>query len=259
MATVEDDPIRRLTDALAGTAPPPVDLVPRVFVRWTRAVSPTGDVLVAFTEQGVCYLRTDESVGGSEHRFQELLRDHLGRPLQRVPRLPGGVGPALRSGRAGRVAFDLRSLPVLGQSVLRAVTRIPVGETRPYHWLAEQVSRPDAVRAVGAVLARNPVPLLIPCHRVVRADGGMGGHVLGPDVKERLLRWEGTNLDEVRDLAAERVFYLGSDTTNIVCFPTCHNARRITGAHRRGFRSVDAALEAGYRPCRACRPAAHAS
>lgn len=74
--------------------------------------------------------------------------------------------------------------------------------------------------------------------------------------KERLLRGENVNVDEVLELARDKVFYLGSDTTNIVCFPTCAHARRITPPPRRGFRSVEAAEQAGYLPCKHCRPGA---
>jgi hypothetical protein len=77
----------------------------------------------------------------------------------------------------------------------------------------------------------------------------------GTPRKEALLRLEGTNLDEVRDLAAAGTRYLASDTTGVVCFPSCRNARRITPAHRRGFASLAAAGRAGFRPCLHCQPA----
>jgi len=138
--------------------------------------------------------------------------------------------------------------------VLGATRTIPVGETRPYGWVAREVGNPRAVRAVASVLARNPVPLLVPCHRVVRADGAVGRYLFGTEHKENLLRGENTNLDDVAALARRGVHYVGSDTTGIVCFPTCHHARRITPAHRAGFATVADAVAAGYRPCRSCRP-----
>ncbi|HSS12146.1 MAG TPA: Ada metal-binding domain-containing protein, partial [Acidimicrobiales bacterium] len=58
-----------------------------------------------------------------------------------------------------------------------------------------------------------------------------------------------------RQLAARHIHYLGSDTTGVVCYPTCHHARRITSAHRVGFRTLEGAVAAGYRPCQQCRPA----
>ena len=88
--------------------------------------------------------------------------------------------------------------------------------TRPYAWIAQGIGRPGAV---GSALARNPVPVLIPCHRVTRSDGQPGDYVFGMQVKEALLRAEEVNLDEVRKLARARIFYLGSDATGIVCLP----------------------------------------
>ena len=137
-----------------------------------------------------------------------------------------------------------------------ATRSIPAGETRPYGWVAREAGRPTAVRAAASVLARNPVPLLVPCHRVVRADGAPGDYLFGPAHKTALLQGEGANLDDVAALARRGLHYLGSDTTGIVCFPTCHQARRITPAHRVGFTTVGEAVSAGYRPCRSCRPAA---
>ena len=259
MARLDDEAARLLAGALGALAPPPVDVSGRVFVRCSRVGSPIGDVFVATTHYGVCYLRTGDSVGGSEERFRELVRERMRMPQTWTVRPPAGVAPALRSGRSGRLVYDLRLLTVFEREVLEATARIPVGETRPYGWIAHQIARPRAVRAVGLALGRNPVPLLIPCHRVTRADGAIGGYVFGTDVKERLLRIEDVNVDEARSLAGADVYFLGSDTTNIVCFPTCHHARRITAVHRTGFRTLDQARQAGYRPCKHCRPGALAS
>jgi methylated-DNA-[protein]-cysteine S-methyltransferase len=256
VTTLEDDIAGGLTQALAKLAPGPVDLMSRVFAQWCRVDSAIGEVFLASTDRGVCYLRTGDSVDHDEQRFLELLRKCQGKPARYNPRLPAGVLPALHSGRVGSLLFDLRLLSDFDRRVLNATARIPVGETRPYSWVAEQIAQPKAVRAVGLALGRNPVPLLIPCHRVTRANGDIGGYVFGGEVKERLLRLENVNVDEVRSLAADQIFFLGSDTTNIVCFPTCHHARRITMAHRRGFRSIDQAHRAGYRQCKHCRPGA---
>jgi O-6-methylguanine DNA methyltransferase len=243
-----------LLDALAGLAvAPPVDLVTRVFAQWCRVPSPVGDVYVAFTERGPSYLRTSESLGHDEARFLEAFRERFGRPLLPARRPPAGLLRTLRSGsRPQRV--DLRGLTTFEQDVLAATGRIPAGQTRPYAWVAKEVGRPRAVRAVGSALGRNPVPLLVPCHRVTRSDGRAGEYVFGREVKERLLRHEGVDIAELRGLASRRVLFVGSDTTNIVCFPTCAHARRITPRHRRGFGSLREAESAGYRPCLVCRP-----
>ncbi|MGN9841554.1 methylated-DNA--[protein]-cysteine S-methyltransferase [Nonomuraea sp. H19] len=211
------------------------------------AASGVGDLHVAFTDQGVAYVHAGEG-------FAAAFRKRFGRPLLPAARPPAGLLPALRTGRSSGVRLDLRELGDFQRDVLAAARTIPRGEVRSYAWIAARIGRPKAVRAVGTALAGNPVPLLIPCHRVIRSDGDVGDYVFGTAAKERLLLAEGADLARVRELAAERVFYLASDTTGVVCVPTCHNARRITPAHRHGFRSITQARAAGYRPCRTCRP-----
>ena len=80
--------------------------------------------------------------------------------------------------------LDLSGLSEFERNVLAATRTIPAGETRPYGWVAREAGRPRAVRAVASVLARNPVPLLVPCHRVVRADGAVGRYLFGAEHKE---------------------------------------------------------------------------
>lgn len=101
----------------------------------------------------------------------------------------------LRAYFAGRLRSfstrcDISSLPPFSRAVLKLTAKIPYGETRSYQWLARRLRRPRAARAVGNALARNPLPILIPCHRVVRADGTFAAFVLGSAWKKRLLRLE---------------------------------------------------------------------
>ena len=76
------------------------------------------------------------------------------------------------------------------QDVWYGLKDIPFGETRTYKWIAEKVGRPAAVRAVGRALSKNPIPIVIPCHRIIESDGSIGGYSSGVDRKRRLLDME---------------------------------------------------------------------
>jgi O-6-methylguanine DNA methyltransferase len=153
------------------------------------------------------------------------------------------------------VPLDLRGRAEFEQAVWHKALEIPRGEVRPYGWIAAEIGRPKAVRAVGSALGRNPVPLIVPCHRVVRTDGTIGQYSLGGSSnKRRVLEAEGLDLPRLERLAARGVRLVGSDTTHIVCHPSCHHAKRITERHVVAFHALVDAQRAGYRACRDCRP-----
>ena len=84
-------------------------------------------------------------------------------------------------------SLDLSSATPFQREVWEITRLIPYGETRSYTWVAEQIKKPGAVRAVGQALARNPLPVIIPCHRVLNIDGKLGGYSGGTEIKKRLL------------------------------------------------------------------------
>ena len=92
------------------------------------------------------------------------------------------------------VDLDISQLGEFTQKVLEELMTIPYGETRTYGWLAKKVGKPGAARAVGQALKRNPIPIIIPCHRVIRDDGTIGGFSMGVNLKERLLALEGVRV-----------------------------------------------------------------
>jgi O-6-methylguanine DNA methyltransferase len=153
------------------------------------------------------------------------------------------------------VPVELEQLPDFERQVLLKVLEIPRGEVRPYAWVAAELGRPLAVRAVGNAVARNPIPFVIPCHRVVRSDGRIGNYGAGgPIAKRAVLESEGVDTDEMERLPNKGVRFFGSDTTHIYCYPSCRNAKRVTDAHRVPLHSSDEARHAGYRACKVCRP-----
>ncbi|MCX7048731.1 MAG: methylated-DNA--[protein]-cysteine S-methyltransferase [Candidatus Sumerlaeota bacterium] len=93
--------------------------------------------------------------------------------------------------------LDLSSGTGFQQDVWRACQTIPFGQTRPYGWIAEQIVRSSAMRAVGGALGANPIPLLVPCHRVLCSDGALGGFSCGIDIKRVLLAHESEVLRQI--------------------------------------------------------------
>jgi len=253
MTTETYDP---LTEELAGLATPaPAGFADSVFARWVEVDGPLGALYVAFTDRGINYVCPTVWVDHDHDRFLDHYRARFGRPLRPGTRLPAGLAGALRSGHGTGLTYDLRGVGEFDQAVLAKTLEIPRGEVRPYAWIAREIGHPRAVRAAGSALGRNPVPILIPCHRVVRSDGATGNYGFGPQLKIDLLHAEKVNLDETRQLGRRGVHYLASDTTGVFCFPSCTHARRITPAHRVELTTVVAATGAGYRACRHCRPA----
>jgi methylated-DNA-[protein]-cysteine S-methyltransferase len=171
------------------------------------------------------------------------------------PALERGVRNHL-AGRKRFTAVDLSWLPDFQRRVLEKTAEIPRGEVRPYSWVAREIGMPGAVRAVGTALGHNPIPFIIPCHRVVRADGTIGEYSGGgPAMKERVLLMEGVPLDEIRGRLRRGERYVGCKSTNIVCFPSCRTGRRMLPKNAVPFRSIAEAAASGYRPCKVCRPA----
>lgn len=244
------------------SVPAPASLRPAVLIEtgladhYARIDSPIGALVVAWNGRGVSLVdaEPDDAVFEARHHAT------TGRPAFRAeggvpPRLAAAIARRLDGDRRARIDLDLRGHSEFERDVWLKALEIPRGEVRPYGWIAAEIGRPRAVRAVGTALGHNPVPLIVPCHRVVRTDGTIGQYSLGgPANKRTILRSEGLDPDGLERLAASGIRYFGSDTTHVVCLPTCHHARRITDAHRVPFRSLRTAATAGYRPCRVCRP-----
>jgi methylated-DNA-[protein]-cysteine S-methyltransferase len=184
--------------ALAGlSVAAPSDLEDHIVARWALVEGPVENAYVASTRRGIVSVVPATSVAGDEG-FAAAFRHYFGRPLVRSPRSPEGVEEALHTGDATGLEFDLAGRTAFEQEVLETTLRIPSGEVRPYGWIARQINRPRAVRAVGTALGHNPVPLLIPCHRVVRSDGTLGEYGFGTAMKRRLLEDEGVDVERVR-------------------------------------------------------------
>lgn len=239
----------------------PASLRPRTLIAlgladaYASIASPIGSLFVAFNGVGVSAVEL--APDGPSFEREHLARQ--GRVAHRVEALPIGLSRALERRLLGdrrvRVPLDLRGYSEFERDVWRKALEIPRGEVRPYGWVAREIGRPAAVRAVGTALGHNPVPLIVPCHRVVRSDGHIGQYSLGgPANKRAMLAAEGLDPDAIEELARAGIRYVGSDTTRIFCLPTCRHARRIMERHLVRFRSADDSARAGYRACLVCRP-----
>jgi methylated-DNA-[protein]-cysteine S-methyltransferase len=126
-----------------------------------------------------------------------------------VMRVSGGIEDLL-SGRAATFSLDdlaMDECTPFQRAVLESEFAVPRGRVTTYGLLARKTGRPGAARAAGSALARNPFPLVIPCHRAVRSDGNPGGYQGGADMKRRLLEMEGVAFDVRGRVAADRFWF----------------------------------------------------
>jgi methylated-DNA-[protein]-cysteine S-methyltransferase len=154
--------------------------------------TPIGEVFVAVSERGLASISYDTD---PQDHLEKLAR--LAGPC--VLRSPKSVDPVRREldeyfegrRRAFDLTLDLRGMPAFTLSVLRELAHVPYGETTTYGALAARVGHPQAARAVGTVMNRNRIPIVLPCHRVVGADGSLVGYGGGIERKIKLLELEG--------------------------------------------------------------------
>jgi methylated-DNA-[protein]-cysteine S-methyltransferase len=163
-----------------------------VDVRYDVVDSPVGVLHVASTDRGLCRI----SYGGEG--WEDTLARQFGvrvlrSPLDDIRRELDEYFEGKR--RTFDLPIDLRVAP-FHEAVLRELAQVPYGETDTYGALARKVGRPKAARAVGVVMNRNPIPIVLPCHRIVGANGSLVGYAGGLDVKRRLLALEGAMLHE---------------------------------------------------------------
>ncbi|WP_128893075.1 bifunctional DNA-binding transcriptional regulator/O6-methylguanine-DNA methyltransferase Ada [Erythrobacter sp. HKB08] len=163
-----------------------------VTIHWAVVDTSIGAMLVAATEKGVCRLSFDEDEAELRARFPnaELVEggEAFSSLLQRV------VDAVEQPGTGQDIPLDVKGT-AFQEAVWQALREIPAGETRSYAQLAAAVGKPKATRAAGSANGANNVAVLIPCHRVVRSDGSIGGYAYGSDIKAELLRRERAKAD----------------------------------------------------------------
>ena len=162
-------------------------------IRWSLADTALGTALVATTERGICMVELGDAAAALESKLHaqfphaQLQRVDAGRDEFLAPRVRA-VAERLR-GQGSEVPVDLIGT-VFQKKVWDALMKIPLGETRSYTALAAQLGQPQAARAVASACAHNRVAVVVPCHRVIRGDGSLGGYRWGLPLKQQLLQRE---------------------------------------------------------------------
>lgn len=180
------DELAVLQARLAGAAAPDTD------VAYITMQSPIGELLLASTEIGLVRV----AFQWAEHDPLQELADTISPRILRSPKRLRQVAQQLDAYFDGRrrhfdLPFDMRLSHGFRREVLDALLRIDYGATASYADVAFDTGRPKAVRAVGTACGMNPLPVVIPCHRVIRSDGSLGQYGGGTDVKRTLLKLEG--------------------------------------------------------------------
>jgi methylated-DNA-[protein]-cysteine S-methyltransferase len=156
--------------------------------------SPVGQIFVAVSERGLCGV----SFRNTEEDFVQRLK-RRGFDAVGVPEHVIGAISQLREYFDGRrrrfdMTIDLTGQTPFQRLVLERTADVPAGQVVSYGDVARRIGKPRAMRAVGAALGQNPIPIVVPCHRVIGSDGGLHGYSGGLDIKERLLKLEGAQI-----------------------------------------------------------------
>jgi len=161
-------------------------------IRWTTFDSPIGPMLIAATSKGICRLTFDDSEASLLRHFPNATIVQNDGGLREL--VEGALEAIEHPAAAPELPIDVAGT-AFQEKVWRELRKIPLGETRSYAQIAAAIGQPTAVRAVGTANGDNHVAVLIPCHRVIRSDGTLGGYAGGLDRKRKLLAVEGSFTD----------------------------------------------------------------
>jgi methylated-DNA-[protein]-cysteine S-methyltransferase len=187
-------------------APPPVALPRRERVWYTRIDSPIGELILAATAEGLREIEFGSQVSDADFVGRQRERGVDPVQLERIEDAAPDVQVILRraaselreyfSGQRARfdIPLDWGRMAPFQRAVLEATTTVPFGHVDTYAGIARKIGKPGATRAVGNALGRNPIPVIVPCHRVIRSDATIGGYTGGLGIKHHLLAIEGVTL-----------------------------------------------------------------
>jgi len=158
--------------------------------------SPVGEILVTRTEKGLNFVSFPKSTW---EKFLSALSKDKNISLLKDEKKFSALKKDLKMYFSGKKAnfkekLDLKGGTAFQKRVWEAMLRMPFGQTRSYGWLAQQVGGKNKARAVGTACGANPIPIIVPCHRVIREDGSLGGYGGGLGMKRKLLEIEGVKI-----------------------------------------------------------------
>jgi O-6-methylguanine DNA methyltransferase len=249
----------RALDAMIGETRPRIERAMKILRRPQARVgvisSPLGQLLVAESDRGLAaihflFISGGEGVLEMLRRKFDLIENEAS-----ARRIEAEIARAFQ-GDFGALAHPVDLSLVESEFKRRAYTslrKVPPGAVITYHGLAATVGQPDGQRAIGNTMATNPIPIFVPCHRVIRSDGTIGNYGGGVDNKIKLLRAEGFEVGGDLRLPSRAV--MGHRRTGIFCRPDCSAARRADPTNMLIFADSKFARHEGLRACKLCKPA----
>ncbi|HEV2170258.1 MAG TPA: methylated-DNA--[protein]-cysteine S-methyltransferase [Candidatus Binatus sp.] len=248
----------RMVDSMIRQARPRIARAMKILRRPQARVgvipSPLGQLLVAESDRGVAAIHF-LFISGGERTLEQLRKKFdLIENEASARRIEAEIDRVFERG------IDATSRPIdlsLVESEFhrRAYTllrKVPAGAVITYHGLATIAGHPDAQRAIGTTMATNPIPIFVPCHRVIKSDGTIGNYGGGVDNKIKLLRAEGFEVG--RDLRLPSRAVMGHRYTKIFCRPDCSAARRADPNKALIYADSRHARHDGLRACKLCKP-----
>ncbi len=168
-------------------------------IRYTSFPTTYGDIFLAKTEQGICRIQ----LGDSEETFTRQIRTkYHAQPTSDEQSLQSETRELASYFEDGHeidhIQVDFLEGTSFERKVWEVLRQIPRGEVRSYRWVAKEIGNPKASRAVGGACGSNPIPFIVPCHRVISSSGTLGGYGYGLKVKRELLKLEGYDVSTLR-------------------------------------------------------------
>jgi len=255
-ADIPDELIEGLLRKARSRLGPALDRIRRPLVRVAVIESSIGRLLAAQSPRGLVALRFMDSndtasvLTAVRRRFDVVEDDVVASEI-------GGEIERLMQGDTGAVSARAVDLSLVESNfqrrALARLRRVPAGSVISYQGLAAAIGVPSGQRAIGNTVASNPVPIYVPCHRVIRSDGSLGNYGGGPERKLKLLRAEGFSVDLQRRVPPDAVY--GHWVSHIFCRPTCSAVRRAERRQWLIFTNPERAQQFGMRACKLCHPA----